>query len=193
MHFKDMKWYMKALMGFLVLLLSPFLLLAIIAMLATAIIAPIFEIPHYKRSTYHRTFGEKYSWLITRTARFRVFRRLRRHRPDIAFPPTVKDRFVCCTCGTTLIYFGIFDRFVYDTEEGCWCAAISESDEPRELNELLAACPFAPDKEKYPTTDVKILASAALFYEENAYRALDDPRFIVYKSYKDLKKKLMEL
>ena len=30
MHFKDMKWYMKALMGFLVLLLSPFLLLAII-------------------------------------------------------------------------------------------------------------------------------------------------------------------
>ena len=193
MHFKDMKWYTKVLMGFLVLLLSPFLLLAIIAMLATAIIAPIFEIPHYRRSTYHRTFGEKYSWLITRTERFRVFGRLRRHRPDIAFPPTVKDRFVCCTCGTTLIYFGIFDRFVYNTEEGRWCAATAESDEPRDLSELLAACPFAPDGEKYPTTDVKILASASLFYEENAHRALEDERFIVYKNYKDLKKKIMEL
>ena len=193
MHFKDMKWYMKALMGFLVFLLSPLLLLAIIAMLSCAIVIPLFEIPYYHRSAYHRTFGEKYSWLITRTARFRVFRRLRRHRPDIAFPPTSRDRFVCCTCGTTLIYFGIFDRFVYNTEEGHWCAATSESDEPRELNKLLAACPFAPDGEKYPTTDVKILASASLFYEENAHRALEDPRFIVYKNYSELKKKMMEL
>ncbi len=193
MHFKDMKWYMKALMGFLVFLLSPFLLLAIIAMLSCAIIMPLFEIPYYHRSAYHHTFGEKYSWMITRTARFRIFRRLRRHRPDIAFPPTGRDRFVCCTCGTTLIYFGIFDRFVYDAETGHWCAATAESDEPKELNELLATCPFAPDGEKYPTTDVKILVSATLFYEENAYRALDDPRFIVYKNYKELKKKIMEL
>lgn len=190
MHFKDMKWYMKALMGFLVLLLSPLLLLAIIVMLICAIIIPLFEIPYYRRSAYYRTFGERYSWLITRTARFRVFEKLRRHCPNAVFPPTGRDRFVCCICGTTLIYFGIFDRFVYDTEQGHWCAAISESDEPRELNMLLASCPFAPDGKQYPTTCVKILVDASLFYEENAYRVADDPRFIVYKSYPDLGKKL---
>ena len=193
MHFKDMRWYMKALMGFLVFLISPFLLLAIITMLFCAIVAPIFEIPSYHRSSYYRTFGERYFWLITHAPRYRIFKSLRKYRPDIAFPPTGKDRFVCCLCGTTLIYFGIYDRFVYDTEAGHWCAAISESDEPRELNELIAKCPFAPDAEKYPVTAVKILASASLFYEENAYRALDDPRFIVYKSNKELKRKLMEL
>ena len=48
MHFKDMKWYMKALMGFLVFLLSPLLLLAIIAMLSCAIVIPLFEIPYYQ-------------------------------------------------------------------------------------------------------------------------------------------------
>ena len=193
MHFKDMKWYMKVLMGFLVVLLSPLLLLAIPVVLACSILTPLVEIPYYRRSTYYRTFGEKYSFLITRTARYRVFRRLRRHRPDIAFPPTGKDRFLCCTCGTTLIYFGIYDRFVYDSERNDWCAAVSENDEPRPLDELIANCPFAPDSEKYPTTDVKILADAALFYEENADRALNDSRFIIYKNHTELKRKIMEL
>ena len=193
MHFKDMKWYMKLWMGILVLLLSPLLLLAIVVMLACAIVLPLVEAPYYRRTAYYRTFGERYSWWITRTFRFRVFRRLRKRRPDIAFPPVGSDRFVCCTCGTTLIYFGIFDRFVYDKERECWCAASSENDEPVELDEAIAALPHRPDPEKYPVTGVKILASAALFYAENAYRALDDPRFIVYKNYKELKQKLMEL
>ncbi|MBQ8356188.1 MAG: hypothetical protein IJX39_00100 [Clostridia bacterium] len=193
MHFKDMKWYMKALMGVLVILLSPVLLLAIIATLVSAIVSPWFEMPYYARSAYYRTFGEKYSWFITSTPRFRVFRRLRKRRPDVAFPPAGTDRFHCFTCGTTLIYFGIFDRFVYDTEKGEWCAAASENDEPRELSEALAEYPHKPDGEKYPTTDVKILACAELFYEENLYRAYDDPRFIIYKNSKDLKKKLLEL
>ncbi|MBQ9098059.1 MAG: hypothetical protein IJY50_01355 [Clostridia bacterium] len=193
MHFKDMKWYMKLLMGLLVLLLSPFLLLAIVLMVAIAVLMPLFEIPIYCHSAYFRTFGEKYSWFITRTPRYLVFRRLRKYRPDIAFPPAGTNRFHCCTCGSTLIYFGIFDRFVFDAEARAWCAAASENDEPLELSEALAEYPHQPDGEKYPTTDVKILTSAKLFYAENLHRALTDPRFIIYKSNRELKKKLMEL
>lgn len=193
MHFKDMKWYMKVLMGFLCLLLSPVLLLSVLAVLGLAIVSPLLEIPYYTRCTYHRVFGEKYSWLITRTPRFRVFRRLRKCRPDVAFPPTGNDRFHCFTVGSELIFFGIFDRFVYDAESGEWCAAAAESDEPLPLPRALAEYPHYPDSEKYPTTGVRILADARLFYEENLHRAVADPRFIVYKSKRELKKRLLEL
>ncbi len=193
MHFKDMKWYMKALMALLCVLLSPVLLLAALAMLACAILMPLFEIPYYTRCSYHRTFGEKYSWFITRTLRFRVFRRLRRHRPDVAFPPAGTDRFHCFTLGRDLIFFGIFDRFVFDKETGEWCAAASESADPLPLGQALAEYPFHPDAEKYPVDNVRILADARLFYEENLHRALDDPRFIVYKTKKELKRRLAEL
>lgn len=188
-----MKWYMKVLMGFLCLLLSPVLLLAALAVLGLAILTPVLEIPYYTRCSYHRVFGEKYSWLITRTLRFRVFRRLRRNRPDVAFPPAGTDRFHCFTVGQKLIFFGIFDRFVYDSESGEWCAAASESAEPLPLSRALAEYPHYPDGEKYPTTEIKILADARLFYEENLHRAMADPRFIIYKSKKELKKRLMEL
>lgn len=193
MHFKDMRWYMKALMGLLVLLLSPFMLLAAIVSLAVSIVYPWFEIPFYARSAYHRAFGEKYSFFITRTPRYQVFRRLRKYRPDVAFPPAGNDRFHCFTTGDTLVLFGVFDRFVYDRERGVWCAALSESDEPRELGEVIAEYPFKPDPEKYPTASVKILASAALFYEENIHRAFDDPRFVICKNNKELKQKLLSL
>ncbi|MBQ8717555.1 MAG: hypothetical protein IJY43_06940 [Clostridia bacterium] len=193
MHFKDMKWYMKALMGLLVLLLFPVLLLLIIATLAITILFPLFEIPYYKRSVYHRAFGEKYSFFITRTPRYQIFRRLRRYRPDVAFPPAGNDRFHCFTVGDTLVLFGMFDRFVFDSDTGEWCAAMSESDEPRPLAEAIAEYPFLPDGTKYPTTGVKILASTSLFYEENIHCAYADPRFVICKSKKDLKKKLLSL
>ena len=193
MHFKDMGWYMKALMGLLVLLLSPVLLLLIIAMLGITIVFPLFEIPYYKRSVYHRAFGEKYSFFITRTSRYQIFRKLRKYRPDVAFPPAGNDRFHCFTVGDTLVLLGVFDRFVFDGDTGEWCAAASESDEPRALPEAIAEYPFLPDGTKYPTTGVKILAPASLFYEENIHRAYVDPRFIIYKRGKDLKKKLLSL
>ena len=63
----------------------------------------------------------------------------------------------------------------------------------RELAEAIAEYPFLPDAQKYPVASVKILASAALFYEENIHRAYADPRFVIYKNGKDLKKKLREL
>lgn len=193
MHFKDMRWYMKALMGLLVLLLLPVLLLLIIAMLVVTIVFPLFEIPYYKRSVYHRAFGEKYSFFITRTPRYQIFRKLRKYRPDVAFPPAGNDRFHCFTVGDTLVLFGVFDRFVFDGDTGEWCAAASESDEPRALLEAIAEYPFLPDGTKYPTTGVKILAPTSLFYEENMQKAQDDPRFIVYKSNRELRKKLLSL
>lgn len=193
MHFKDMKWYMKALMGLLVLLLFPVLLLLIIAMLGITIVFPLFEIPYYKRSVYYRAFGEKYSFFITRTPRYQIFRKLRKHRPDVAFPPAGSDRFHCFTVGDTLVLFGAFDRFVFDCELGEWCAAASESDEPRVLAEAIADYPFLPDGTKYPTTGVKILAPVSLFYEENIEKAYADPRFVICKNNKDLKKKLLAL
>ena len=193
MHFKDMRWYMKALMGLLVLLLLPVLLLLIIAMLAVTIVFQLLEIPYYRRSAYHRAFGEKYSFFITRTPRYQIFRRLRRCRPDVAFPPAGNDRFHCFTVGDTLVLFGAFDRFVLDAETGEWCAAASESDEPRALSQAIAEYPFLPHGTKYPTTGVKILAPTSLFYEENMQKAQDDPRFIVYKSNRELKKKLLSL
>lgn len=88
---------------------------------------------------------------------------------------------------------GLFDRFVFDSDTGEWCAAVSESDEPRPLAEAIAEYPFLPDGAKYPTTGVKILASVSLFYEENIEKAYADPRFVIYKSNKDLKKKLLAL
>ena len=84
-------------------------------------------------------------------------------------------------------------RFVFDSETGEWCAAASESDEPCPLGQAIAEYPFLPDGTKYPTTGVKILTSASLFYEENIHRAYADPRFVICKSSKELKKKLMAL
>ena len=193
MHFKDMRWYMKATMGVLVLLLLPVLLLLMIATLAITVVFPLFEIPYYRRSVYYRAFGEKYSFFITRTPRYQMFRKLRKYRPDVAFPPAGNDRFHCFTVGDTLVLFGIFDRFVFDSETGEWCAAASESDEPCPLGQAIAEYPFLPDGAKYPTTGVKILTSASLFYEENIHRAYADPRFVICKSSKELKKKRMAL
>jgi hypothetical protein len=184
---------MKATMGVLVLLLLPALLLLMIATLAITVVFPLFEIPYYKRSVYYRAFGEKYSFFITRTPRYQIFRKLRKYRPDVAFPPAGNDRFHCFIVGDTLVLLDVFDRFVLHGETGEWCAAVSESDEPRELAEAIAEYPFLPDAQKYPVASVKILASAALFYEENIHRAYADPHFVIYKNGKDLKKKLREL
>ena len=162
----------------LLILLIPAALIGMLVTVAWFAMLPFFERAIYARSAYFAASGEKYSFMITRTKRYRICRTVTKKRPDLAFMHTEHGDMIVAP--DALIFFDVFDRVIFNERSGRWFAALAESEEPIDLEEWFARARTALPEELIRGRECRLLALSQIFYKENLQRAKESPLFLLY-------------
>lgn len=172
------KWYALILYALFLILLIPFSLIGTLIAVAWFAMLPLLERSIYARSAYFAVSGEKYSFMITRTKRYRICRTVARKRPDLAFVHTEHGDVIVTP--DALIFFDVFDRVIFNERSGRWFAALAESEEPTDLAEWFTHARTALPVELTSGKECRLLALEQIFYRENLQRAKESPLFLLY-------------